>query len=166
MPMRKTFVNDSTGENTFTPVDEGTYLVEVIQIGEKEDKNGYPFWGVRLKVVAGPMDKPNPEWVGKLVFDNWFMSPDPTLENQLVHRLRAFGCQVSKGDDFEMLEADFVGKQCLIDVHHETYQGKVNAKPDQFGYSKVEPEVAEATKASVAKAVATNLEAEQGSIPF
>ena len=165
--MKKRFVSDATAEEqAFTPVPEGTYVAELCAIKPGCDKNGDDFWGVTLKVLSGPIDSPDQQYTGKLVFDFWSFSESQFAEARLKHRLRCLSIfDTTKGTEVELNPDDFLGRQCRIDTCISDYDGKKSAKVSNFGYSETEGND-EKKAAQIATAQTKAAEIEHGKLPF
>ena len=98
-------------------VPEGDYRVEVEEISREEGKNSdYLKW--TLKIVGGKFD-------GKKVYNNTSLAPQ-ALWN-LANFLTAIGEEVPDGE-MELDLKELVGKECMVVVQHEDYEGKPQAK--------------------------------------
>jgi hypothetical protein len=136
-------VDFSNVESSGVP-DEGDYVLEVDEVEQKtSDNSGNDYLSITFKITEG-------KFKGKKVWHNCSLQPQALFN--LRGLLEALGFDVSTGK-FEFDPADMVGESCGASLAHETYNGKVKARPVEFFSSDDVEESAEEEK-PVAKAAA------------
>lgn len=102
-------------------VPEGTYLVEVVSVEEKESSEGNAYLAWKWKVAEG-------EYKGTTLYDN--TSLKPTALWRLKGLLVAMGYQVE--GKFGLNLAEYKGKRVTVNTTIETYQGKEKSRIAEF----------------------------------
>lgn len=124
--------------------DEGDYILEVDEVETKtSDNSGSDYLAITFKITDG-------QFKGKKVWHNCSLQPQALFN--LRGLLEALGFEVTTGK-FEFDPADMIGESCGATLAHETYNGKVKARPVEF-FSAEDVEESEeiVTKAAPAKA--------------
>ena len=94
----------------FTPIPEGSYIVEIQSAEEDETKKGDDRLNLRLRVAAG-------EHEGAVVFDRFHFSPRALPRLKLL--LKALGVDTS--GEVEVTPALLEGRRCTVDVVIDSY---------------------------------------------
>lgn len=115
----------------FTPIPDGTYPCECVEVEVKKTKNGDDMWAVKWSVIGGEFD-------GKNFYDNLVFTEAAMSRVKMVAK-RVAGIDVDSGPfDFEPYHIE--GKRAMIEVEINDYvddKGKKrqNNKPTFGGYN-------------------------------
>lgn len=145
-------VDFSDVEASGTP-DEGDYVLRVDEVEQKvSEKSGGEYLAITFKITEG-------KFKGKTVWHNCSLQPQALFN--LRGLLEALGFDVT-GGKFEFDPADMIGESCGASLAHETYNGKVKARPveffspDEVGGSSVEVSKPEPVKPPVEEVAKTS----------
>ncbi len=102
----------------------GDYPSRIIKIGEKTTKAGDPMWNVELEIF-------NSEHAGRHFWDNWVWNEK--TENRIKLILHRCGFDTEVGD-VNYTPDQFIGKEMLVTLLDEEYNGETRNKVAMFGY--------------------------------
>ena len=112
---------DFTGIEAYVKCAEGQHVVKLIEIEETESQAGNDMLNATFQVVKGTS-------TGAKLFDNF------VLTEKALWKLQSFLVAVGmKADGKIVLDLDkLIGKQCIVEVAHEEYEGKTRARIQEF----------------------------------
>lgn len=102
-------------------IPDGEYLLEVVEVTEKESQEGNTYLAWKWKVQDGP-------YKGAAVYDNTSLKPAALW--RLKTLLECLGMEV--GGKLGLNLAELKGKSLLVEVANETYQGKQKPRVTNF----------------------------------
>ena len=112
-------------------IPDGSYLAEVVEVEERESQSGNDNLNWKWKITGGPAK-------GAVLFDNTSLQPQALW--RLKGLLEVLGEEVPDGAmDLDL--SSLVGREALLEVTNETYEGK--KRPRITGFA--DPEGAEET---------------------
>lgn len=106
---------------------EGPHIVQIMEIADKETKNGDPMVSMTLEVVQSNEQ-------GRKVYDNIILSENPgspgwKMRWRAKQFLKAIG-EPHHGDSFGWDSDKWTGKRCMVNIVHEKQtQGKYAGQP-------------------------------------
>ena len=103
--------DDAEDFDDFTPVPEGTYLCEAVDVEEKLSSGGNEMWNVRWEIIEG-------DCKGRIVFDNIVFSPKAMKRVKMI--FKRLGLNTSGVDN--PLPSNIIGKQIYVNVNIEDYE--------------------------------------------
>ena len=116
-------VEEPTGAG---PVPPGKYLVDIVEVVEKQSDKGTEYWSLQFKIVDG-------EYEGRNIWDNVFWSEKSLPRLKLI--LKVFEMQHTGEVDLDNVRPFLAGKRLQLSVKHEKGQdGVARAKPEFNGY--------------------------------
>lgn len=111
----------------FTPIPEGIYTLNIMQVGERVTKNNDPMFNIEYDVASG-------EHSGRKVWDLIVFpdinSPSIKIKGRTMHFLHCIGMPYEgelKGDTDSWL-----GRIVTAKIVHEEYKGKARAKVGEY----------------------------------
>lgn len=119
--MAKKMKLDFTGIEAYVKCAEGQHVVKLIDIEETESQAGNDMLNATFQVVKGAS-------TGAKLYDNF------VLTEKALWKLQSFLVAVGmKADGKVVLDLDhLIGKQCIVEVAHEEYEGKTRARIQEF----------------------------------
>lgn len=112
---------DFTGIEAYVKCAEGQHVVKLIDLEETESQAGNDMLIATFQVVKGAS-------TGAKLYDNF------VLTEKALWKLQSFLVAVGmKADGKIVLDLDkLIGKQCIVEVAHEEYEGKTRARIQEF----------------------------------
>ena len=112
---------DFTGIEAYVKCAEGQHVVKLIELEETESQAGNDMLSATFQVVKG-------QSTGAKLYDNF------VLTEKALWKLQSFLVAVGiKADGKIVLDLDkLIGKQCIVEVEHEEYEGKTRARIQEF----------------------------------
>jgi hypothetical protein len=105
-------------EEGFPMAEEGVHHAKVIDFEKADSKTGNPQYVWQFRIVAGN---------SKDIELRFWTSLLPQARWKTVETLGAIGIDAA-GSVAKFKRSDIVGKPCIIDVIHDTYEGRLNHK--------------------------------------
>lgn len=99
-------------------VPEGKYRIQVETAEEGVASTGTPRINMALNIVGGNHD-------GRTVWDDLYLTPE--ARGMTLWRLQCLGVQIPPGE-WELTGSMLVGRQAIVTVYHDEYNGKTRAK--------------------------------------
>lgn len=109
----------STGSKTLP---EGRYQVKVAEVEVKQSQSGNDFVAFTFEVVEGKNKKAK-------VFHNCSLQPQALFNLKTV--LEALQYEIPSGE-FELELEELVDLECIVEIEHETFEGKKKARAIDF----------------------------------
>lgn len=121
MTMAKKMKLDFTGIEAYVKCAEGQHVVKLVEIEETESQAGNDMLNATFQVVKGAS-------TGAKLYDNF------VLTEKALWKLQSFLVAIGmKADGKVVLDLDkLIGKQCIVEVAHEEYDGKTRARIQEF----------------------------------
>ena len=112
---------DFTGIEAYVKCAEGQHVVKLIELEETESQAGNDMLNATFQVVKGAS-------TGAKLYDNF------VLTEKALWKLQSYLVAVGiKADGKITLDLDkLIGKQCIVEVAHEEYEGKTRARIQEF----------------------------------
>lgn len=112
---------DFTGIEAYVKCAEGQHVVKLVDIEETESQAGNDMLNATFQVVKGAS-------TGAKLYDNF------VLTEKALWKLQSFLVAIGmKADGKIVLDLDkLIGKQCIVEVAHEEYEGKTRARIQEF----------------------------------
>lgn len=119
--MAKKMKLDFTNVEAYVKCAEGQHIVKLVEIEETESQAGNDMLSATFQVVKGAS-------TGAKLYDNF------VLTEKALWKLQSFLMAVGmKADGKMVLDLDkLIGKQCIVEVAHEEYDGKTRARIQEF----------------------------------
>lgn len=114
----KVSVDMSEARKSMEPVPEGVYECEIEKCEVKPSSSGNLMAVFTFEVQTG-------DWQGRKFWHNCSFLPQAAFK--LLEVLNAVGMEVTE-DNIEFDSDELVGKQCLVTVNQEEYEGKLQNK--------------------------------------
>jgi hypothetical protein len=113
------FEEDFTGvTNEFPMAEEGMHHAKVIDLEKSESSSGNPQYVWQFRITAGPSkDIELRHWTSLLPQARW----------KAAEALDAVGITAA-GSIAKFRKSDVLGRPCILEVFHDTYDGKTNHK--------------------------------------
>lgn len=126
--MGKKLKLDFTGVESFVKCEEGKHLVRLKKIEEKTASTGSPMLEAQFEVIKGSS-------TGATLYDNF------VLTEKALWKLKSYLSVVGmKVDGRVALDLDkLVGKQCMVEVGHEEYNGQTKARINDYKKLELDP---------------------------
>lgn len=119
--MAKKMKLDFTGIEAYVKCAEGQHVVKLTELEETESQAGNDMLSATFQVVKGAS-------TGAKLYDNF------VLIEKALWKLQSFLIAIGmKADGRITLDLDkLIGKQCIVEVEHEEYEGKTRARIQEF----------------------------------
>ena len=119
--MAKKMKLDFTNVEAYVKCAEGQHVVKLVEIEETESQAGNDMLNATFQVVKGAS-------TGAKLYDNF------VLTEKALWKLQSFLIAIGmKADGKMVLDLDkIIGKQCIVEVAHEEYEGKTRARIQEF----------------------------------
>jgi hypothetical protein len=130
---------DDTDKSANSLLPEGTYIAKCIKCSSKsKGKTEQGHEKIMYTLTFQIEDEPH---MGKKIYDRLFLYPDnPNTLKRMKNVMQSLCMDDIINNNLDFDEKDFDGRIVKVDVVHEVYNNKNQAKIDYNGYSKIEDE--------------------------